>query len=158
MAIFFGFELFIRIIAGDFSEISIYSIKGTAGLFADSNFVGLILVYCIVGLLEKEKKDREYGKIGVSSWFGFSLVIRPGVSLTRDALLGKLNALGLEVRPIVAGNFAKNEVVKYFNSEVSGELTNAEHIDSHGLFVGNHHYSIADAVKELRSIQTMKAV
>ncbi len=63
MAIFFGFELFIRIIAGDFSEISIYSIKGTAGLFADSNFVGLILVYCIVGLLEKEKKDREYGKI-----------------------------------------------------------------------------------------------
>lgn len=91
-------------------------------------------------------------EIGESSWFGFSLVIRPGVSLTRDALLSKLNALGFEVRPIVAGNFAKNEVVKYFNSEISGELTNAEHIDSNGLFVGNHHYSIEDAVRQLKGI------
>jgi len=91
-------------------------------------------------------------EIGASSWFGFGLVIRPGVSLTRDELLIKLNALGFEVRPIVAGNFAKNEVVKYFNSEVSGELTNAEHIDSHGLFVGNHHYSIEDAIRQLKSI------
>lgn len=91
-------------------------------------------------------------EIGASSWFGFSLVIRPGVSLTRDALLSKLNALGFEVRPIVAGNFAKNEVVKYFDSEISGELTNAEHIDSNGLFVGNHHYSIEDAVRQLKGI------
>lgn len=91
-------------------------------------------------------------EIGESSWFGFSLVIRPGVSLTRDVLLSKLNALGFEVRPIVAGNFAKNEVVKYFNSEISGELTNAEHIDSNGLFVGNHHYSIEDAVRQLKGI------
>lgn len=91
-------------------------------------------------------------EIGASSWFGFSLVIRPGVALTRDELLVKLNALGFEVRPIVAGNFAKNEVVKYFNGEISGELNNAEHIDGNGLFVGNHHYSIADAVKQLSSI------
>lgn len=91
-------------------------------------------------------------EIGESSWFGFSLVIRPGVDLTREALVGKLNTLGFEVRPIVAGNFAKNEVVKYFNSEVSGELSNAEHIDSNGLFVGNHHYSIEDAVRQLERI------
>lgn len=91
-------------------------------------------------------------EIGESSWFGFSLVIRPGVELTRDVLVGKLNQLGFEVRPIVAGNFAKNEVVKYFNSEVSGVLTNAEHIDANGLFVGNHHYSIEDAVRQLKSI------
>jgi CDP-6-deoxy-D-xylo-4-hexulose-3-dehydrase len=91
-------------------------------------------------------------EIGASSWFGFSLVIRPGVSLTRDELLSKLNALGFEVRPIVAGNFAKNEVVKYFNWEVSGELTSAEHIDSNGLFVGNHHYSIFEAITQLKGV------
>lgn len=91
-------------------------------------------------------------EIGQSSWFGFSLVIRPGVSLTREQLVDKLNTLGFEVRPIVAGNFAKNEVVKYFNSEVSGTLANAEHIDANGLFVGNHHYSIADAVKQLKGL------
>jgi len=91
-------------------------------------------------------------EIGASSWFGFSLVIRPGVSLTRNELLGKLNTLGFEVRPIVAGNFAKNEVVKYFISEVSGELTNAEHIDCNGLFVGNHHFSITNAIEALKTI------
>lgn len=89
---------------------------------------------------------------GASSWFGFSLVIRPGVSLTREELLRKLNALGFEVRPIVAGNFAKNEVIKYFNSEISGQLTSAEHIDSYGLFVGNHHYPILEAISQLKGI------
>lgn len=91
-------------------------------------------------------------EIGESSWFGFSLVIRPGAKLTRDELVKKLNSLGFEVRPIVAGNFAKNEVVKYFDSEVSGKLVNAEHIDGNGLFVGNHHYSIAEAVEKLKDI------
>ena len=88
-------------------------------------------------------------EIGASSWFGFSLVIRPGSALTRKALVVKLNQLGFECRPIVAGNFAKNEVVKYFDSEVHGALTNAEHIDQNGLFIGNHHFPIPDAFSAL---------
>lgn len=91
-------------------------------------------------------------EIGESSWFGFSLVIRPGSKLTRKALVVKLNELGFECRPIVAGNFAKNEVVKYFDSEVHGVLKNAEHIDQNGLFVGNHHYSIPEAFVALKGI------
>ena len=91
-------------------------------------------------------------EIGESSWFGFSLVIRPGSKLTRKELVEKLNALGFECRPIVAGNFAKNEVVKYFDSEVHGTLKNAEHIDQNGLFVGNHHYPIPEAFNVLKSL------
>lgn len=90
-------------------------------------------------------------EIGQSSWFGFSLVIKPGSSLTRKALVKNLTTMGFECRPIVAGNFAKNEVVKYFNSEVHGTLSNAEHIDQNGLFIGNHHYSIAGAIELLAS-------
>lgn len=92
-------------------------------------------------------------EIGKSSWFGFSLVIRPESKLTRKALVEKLNGLGFECRPIVAGNFAKNEVVKYFDSEVHGDLKNAEHIDKFGLFIGNHHYSISEAFSLLNSIR-----
>lgn len=91
-------------------------------------------------------------EIGDSSWFGFSLVIRPGSNLTRKTLLIKLNDMGFECRPIVAGNFAKNEVVKYFDSEVHGKLKNAEHIDKHALFVGNHHYPIPGAFEALRNL------
>jgi CDP-6-deoxy-D-xylo-4-hexulose-3-dehydrase len=91
-------------------------------------------------------------EIGESSWFGFSLVIRPGSKLTRKQLLTKLNGLGFECRPIVAGNFAKNEVVRYFDSEVHGVLKNADHIDKNGLFVGNHHYPILEALDALAKL------
>ncbi|TRW92218.1 DegT/DnrJ/EryC1/StrS family aminotransferase [Candidatus Methylobacter oryzae] len=92
-------------------------------------------------------------EIGESSWFGFSLVIRPGSVLTRKELVAELNELGFECRPIVAGNFAKNEVVQYFDSEVYGTLKNAEHIDRNGLFVGNHHYPIPEAFTALAALR-----
>ena len=91
-------------------------------------------------------------EIGESSWFGFSLAIRPNSKLTRKALVQQLNELGFECRPIVAGNFTKNEVVKYFDSEVYGTLKNAEYIDQNGLFVGNHHYPIPEALVALEKI------
>ena len=91
-------------------------------------------------------------EIGESSWFGFSLVIRPGSELIRKHLLTRLNELGFECRPIVAGNFAKNEVMKYFDFEVHGVLRNADHIDQNGLFVGNHHYPIPGAFEALAKL------
>lgn len=91
-------------------------------------------------------------EIGQSSWFGFSLVIRRGSAMTRPQLLSKLNTLGFECRPIVAGNFARSEVMKYFDADIVGALANADHIDANGLFVGNHHYPIADAIAALSTI------
>ena len=91
-------------------------------------------------------------EVGNSSWFGFSLVIKPESAWTRKDLVNKLGNSGFECRPIVTGNFAKNEVVKFFNSEVHGQLKNAEHIDQNGLFIGNHHYSIAEAIEVLKNI------
>ena len=89
-------------------------------------------------------------EIGKSSWFGFSLVLRDGAP--RAPFVADLVAAGFEVRPIVTGNFAKNEVLKYFDHEVHGTLANADYIDAHGLFVGNHHYPIAEAVEALTQI------
>ena len=87
---------------------------------------------------------------GHSSWFGFSLIIRPEADLTRAQLVNKLNEGGFECRPIVAGNFAKNECVKYFDHEIHGDLKNADYLDSKGLFIGNHHYPMAEAIDALK--------
>jgi len=82
-------------------------------------------------------------EIGESSWFGFSMVLHPECGIDRPTLIASLNKYDVECRPIVAGNFAKNEVVKkYFNCEISGTLKNAEYIDGAGLFIGNHHYAL----------------
>lgn len=91
-------------------------------------------------------------EIGQSSWFGFSLIIRPGVQRDRKALIAALRAAGFECRPIVAGNFAKNPVVQLFDHEIHGELKNAQYVDSHGLFVGNQGHKIPDAVEALSRI------
>lgn len=91
-------------------------------------------------------------EIGESSWFGFSLVIRPGSKLTRMNLIARLTELGFECRPIVAGNFTKNEVMKYFDAVVHGDLKNAEYLDKCALFVGNHHYPIPEVFDALAKI------
>lgn len=88
---------------------------------------------------------------GHSSWFGFSLIARPGSGMTRKAMLERLHKAGFECRPIVAGNFAKNDCVKYFDHEVHGELRNADYLDQHGLFVGNHHYPLVEAMDDLQA-------
>ena len=88
-------------------------------------------------------------EIGSSSWFGFSLVIKPDSNRLKEDLVKLLNKTGFECRPIVAGNFARNEVVKYFNSENVDDLKNADLIDKNGLFIGNHHINMKEALTSL---------
>jgi CDP-6-deoxy-D-xylo-4-hexulose-3-dehydrase len=88
-------------------------------------------------------------EIGLSSWFGFSLILKPTVSVTRKDLIDYLAEKNIEIRPIVAGNFTKNEVLKYFNYELSGKMNNAEYLDKNGFFVGNHHFDIKEKIDYL---------
>lgn len=88
-------------------------------------------------------------EIGESSWFGFSLLLRPSSNITRRQFVEKLEGLGFECRPIVAGNFARNPVMSHIPHIIEGDLPNARLIDSQGLFIGNHHYPIPDAVDAL---------
>ena len=88
-------------------------------------------------------------EIGQSSWFGFSMIIRPDVGVERKEIIKRLEDAGIECRPIVAGNFAKNEVIKYFDHEIFGVLKNAQWIDANGFYVGNHPYDIKNKIKLL---------
>ncbi len=92
-------------------------------------------------------------EIGESSWFGFSLLLRPDVGITRKEFVAKLTDLGFECRPIVAGNFTKNPVMDHIPHVIHGTLPNAEYIDANGLFIGNHHYPIPEAVEVLAELR-----
>jgi CDP-6-deoxy-D-xylo-4-hexulose-3-dehydrase len=90
--------------------------------------------------LEKRKENAEYfldafkdnpylflqKEIGRSSWFGFSLLINPNINKARKEIINILIENNIEVRPIVAGNFIKNDVLKYFDYELYGEMKNAD--------------------------------
>ncbi len=91
-------------------------------------------------------------EIGQSSWFGFSLIVEPDSGVTRENMLHLLTEAQVDVRPIVAGNFAKNEVLKWFDYSVAGDLSNADTADKHGFFIGNHHYPLEQEFELLRSV------
>jgi len=105
-----------------------------------------------MSLFDNDDRFLVQQEIGESSWFGFSLVIRPESGLTRKELSKKLLAAGIECRPVVAGNFTKNRVVSYFDHSIYGTLENAELIDSNGLFVGNHQYDISSEIRYLHTL------
>lgn len=118
-----------------------------------SGAIGIEQLKKLPKFLEQRKINAEYFKskfanhpnfiiqqeIGESSWFGFSLIIRPNANITRSQVVEILAKNEIECRPIVTGNFLKNhDVLKYFDYEISGSVNNADYLDSHGLFVGNH--------------------
>ncbi|KQM33701.1 pyridoxamine 5-phosphate oxidase [Rhizobium sp. Leaf68] len=94
---------------------------------------------------------RTQKEIGESSWFGFSMIVEPDANVSREHLISALTASKVDTRPIVAGNFAKNEVLKWFDYTIAGDLTNAERIDEAGFFIGNHHYPLDSEFELLQS-------
>ncbi|MDW7748902.1 DegT/DnrJ/EryC1/StrS family aminotransferase [Halomonas sp.] len=92
-------------------------------------------------------------EVGESSWFGFSLVVKENAPFSRQELVAALREAEIECRPIVTGNFLKNEdVLKFFDYEVSGEIEAGDYIDQHGLFVGNHQVPLEDEIRHLKSV------
>ena len=81
---------------------------------------------------------------GESSWFGFSLLLRGKASGKRFELVEILRKYGIETRPIVAGNFTRNPVMKHLRHHPLPPLPVADHIHENGLFIGNHHYEMRD--------------
>ena len=85
---------------------------------------------------------------GNSSWFGFAFLVQQGKD-KRDQLLNKLMANGVDCRPIVAGNFVRNPVIKYFDYCIHGSLVNSEFLHDSGFFIGNHHYDVSNELEKI---------
>ena len=103
--------------------------------------------------LFKDHKDFIIQKeIGDSSWFGFSLIIKPESKLKRKDVVKLLTDNRIECRPIVTGDFTQNEVMKYFDYEIHGDLKNAKYLHDNGLFVGNQQVIIEKEISLLSKV------
>lgn len=130
-----------------------------------SGAIGLAQVRKLPGLIEQRRRNAErfltlmrsypwlrlQREIGESSWFGFSMIVEEDAPFSRADLVTTFTTHGIDVRPIVAGNFAKNEVLRWFDYTIAGDLPNADAIDRSGVFIGNHHYSLDDEFETLRT-------
>ena len=89
---------------------------------------------------------------------GFSMVIRPESPWRRADLVQRLREDKIECRPIVAGNFADSESIRFYDHEIFGDLRNARHVSRQGLFVGNHPLDICPQIDLLaRTMASCKA-
>ena len=89
-------------------------------------------------------------EIEKSSWFGFGLVLKGKLKNKRGKLIKLLNKKNIETRPIVAGNFLKNPVIKFIDHRKSGKMKNADYIHKNGFFVGNDHRDLSNQLKLLK--------
>lgn len=95
-------------------------------------------------------------EIGSASWFGFAIILPEQLKGKRNAYTDALRANDIEVRPIVAGNFARQRALKYLDYSISGELKNADYIHENGFFVGNHSIEMEESINLL--IDVLKSV
>ena len=91
-------------------------------------------------------------EIGESSWFGFSLILDKTSKLKRSEVLKALKDNNIDVRPIVAGNFTRNPVIKYLPHEIFEDLRNADQAHDLGYFVGNHSRNNRHHIDKLVSV------
>lgn len=93
---------------------------------------------------------------GYSSWFGFSIILEGVLAGHRNRVIEALGSIGVETRPVVAGNFLLNPVCKLLNHRVHGDLPNANKIHVDGFFLGNDgrdlENNIADAIHKINRV------
>lgn len=95
-----------------------------------------------IELMETYPEIRIQKELGRSSWFGFSMVLSGSLAGKRKDLIANLKDNHVAVRPIVAGNFTRNPVMRHLPHVELPQLPNADSIHLDGLFVGNHHYEM----------------
>jgi len=72
------------------------------------------------------------------SWFAFPIMVDTEARFSRSDLVGHLEKSGVETRPIVAGNLAKQPATKKMKEIVSGHLPGADEVHNRGFYIGLH--------------------
>jgi len=77
-------------------------------------------------------------EVGESSWFGFAFTLTEEAGVSRDAVVARLAAAGVESRPVVAGNFTRQPVMAHLRHEPPGLLPHADEVHDRGFYIGNN--------------------
>ena len=93
--------------------------------------------------------QRENGK---SSSFSFTVILNPALNLSRHRVFGALREADIGFRMITGGCLLRHEVMRYYDYDVVGELSNAFTAHDHGFFVGNHPFDLEPQIRRFREV------
>jgi CDP-4-dehydro-6-deoxyglucose reductase, E1 len=89
---------------------------------------------------------------GMSSWFGFTIVLSPRLSIDRATVMDSMRNAGIEFRMITGGCFPRHEAIAFFDYDTVGPLTNANTAHDRGFFVGNHPRDVTRQITRLHQV------
>jgi len=89
---------------------------------------------------------------GIHSWFGFPIIIKPNSPFDSKELRQYLELNGIETRPIIAGNIAKQPAVQMYPHRISGNLQNSSHVMSNGLAIACHQSLTQEALDHILKV------
>lgn len=131
-----------------------------------SGAIGVKQLEKLPGFVKKRRKNADFFvnkfkdsqnykiqiEVGNSSWFGFSIILQNKLIGKRKEIIELLTTNGVETRPIVAGNFTVNPVMKFLKFLPIPPLPAADLIHNEGFFIGNHHFDVSNEILHVYSI------
>ncbi|HSK97919.1 MAG TPA: DegT/DnrJ/EryC1/StrS family aminotransferase [Euzebyales bacterium] len=88
--------------------------------------------------------QRELPK-GRSSWFGFPMLLSEDAPFAVEELRAHLASRGIETRPIICGNIARQPALGLYEHRVAGPLPHADAVMDRAFSFGNHQALTDDA-------------
>jgi CDP-6-deoxy-D-xylo-4-hexulose-3-dehydrase len=79
----------------------------------------------------------------------------PFICKSREVMLAMKTVFkdgGIEYRPVVAGNLLSQPFLKDYKIETSKEKTNAELVNSQGVYIGNNHFVTVQDMEYLEKV------
>jgi CDP-6-deoxy-D-xylo-4-hexulose-3-dehydrase len=86
------------------------------------------------------------------SWFAFPVIVKKSAPFSREDITSYLEKSGVETRPVVAGNIARQPGFKKLLPEFESFLPGADVIHEQGFYIGIHPIDYSDEIAELTRI------
>jgi CDP-4-dehydro-6-deoxyglucose reductase, E1 len=105
-----------------------------------------------VGLMKGDERFIIQRENGRSSWFAFTVILNPSLSLDRKKIMAALKQADIGFRIITGGCFLRHDVIRHFDYDCVGEMRNADLAHDRGFFVGNHPHDLRTQIERFRAV------
>ena len=89
---------------------------------------------------QHEQKD------GYSSWFGFSIILKPNCKFKVKEISTYLKSKNIENRPVIAGNIGNHPVMKSYKHVMAGDQSASNNIMKNAFALGCHQHMNEEAI------------